>query len=202
MAYILHHSTTFHSHGSGYQQIEEGGRSPAAHGHSHALLGGGHSNTSVRAAFIHVVGDLLQSVGVMVAAIIIYFRPEYKVADPICTFLFSVFVLFTTITILRDVFRILLEGAPKGVEFNSVKEVLLSVNKVKSMHSLHLWALTLGQALVSVHLAIEEGADAQSVLQEATELLNTKFGFHSITIQVELHSEEMNHCCHCQDPQD
>ncbi|KAK5852621.1 hypothetical protein PBY51_006473 [Eleginops maclovinus] len=201
MAYILHHSTTFHSHGSGYQQIDEGGRSPVAHGHSHAMLGG-HSNTSVRAAFIHVVGDLLQSVGVMVAATIIYFRPEYKVADPICTFLFSIFVLFTTITILRDVFRILMEGSPKGIEFNSVKEVLLSVKAVKSMHSLHLWALTLGQALVSVHLAIEEGADTQSVLQEATELLNTKFGFHSITIQVELHSEDMNHCCHCQDPQD
>lgn len=45
-------------------------------------------------------------------------------------------------------------GSPKGIEFNSVKEVLLSVKAVKSMHSLHLWALTLGQALVSVHLAI------------------------------------------------
>uniref|UniRef100_A0AAY4BRN3 Probable proton-coupled zinc antiporter SLC30A3 n=1 Tax=Denticeps clupeoides TaxID=299321 RepID=A0AAY4BRN3_9TELE len=97
MAYILHHSTTFHAHG---------------HGHSHGLLGS-HGNTSVRAAFIHVLGDLLQSVGVMVAAIIIYFRPEYKVADPICTFLFSVFVLGTTITILRDVFRILMEGNPR-----------------------------------------------------------------------------------------
>uniref|UniRef100_A0A8D0A0D9 Probable proton-coupled zinc antiporter SLC30A3 n=1 Tax=Sander lucioperca TaxID=283035 RepID=A0A8D0A0D9_SANLU len=201
MAYILHHSTTFHGHGSGYHQIDEGGQSPVAHGHSHTLLGG-HSNTSVRAAFIHVVGDLLQSVGVMVAAIIIYFRPEYKVADPICTFLFSVFVLCTTVTILRDVFRILMEGSPRGIEFNSVKEVLLSVKAVKSMHSLHLWALTLGQALVSVHLAIEEGADAQSVLQEATDLLNTKFGFHSITIQVELYSEDMSHCSHCQDPSD
>lgn len=45
-------------------------------------------------------------------------------------------------------------GSPKGIEFNSVKEVLLSVKAVKSMHSLHLWALTLGQALVSVHLAV------------------------------------------------
>lgn len=45
-------------------------------------------------------------------------------------------------------------GSPKGIEFNSVKEVLLSVKAVKSMHCLHLWALTLGQALVSVHLAI------------------------------------------------
>ncbi|XP_040016960.2 zinc transporter 2 [Gasterosteus aculeatus] len=201
MAYILHHSTTFHAHGTGYHPIDEGGQSPVGHGHSHALLGG-HSNTSVRAAFIHVVGDLLQSVGVMVAAIIIYFRPEYKVADPICTFLFSVFVLCTTVTILRDVFRILMEGSPKGVEFNSVKEVLLSVKAVKSMHSLHLWALTLGQALVSVHVAIEDGADAQSVLHEATDLLHTKFGFHSITIQVELYSEDMSHCSHCQDPKD
>uniref|UniRef100_A0A3B4X0D0 Probable proton-coupled zinc antiporter SLC30A3 n=1 Tax=Seriola lalandi dorsalis TaxID=1841481 RepID=A0A3B4X0D0_SERLL len=174
---------------------------PVAHGHAHTLLGG-HGNTSVRAAFIHVVGDLLQSVGVMVAAIIIYFRPEYKVADPICTFLFSVFVLCTTVTILRDVFRILMEGSPKGIEFNSVKEVLLSVKAVKSMHSLHLWALTLGQALVSVHLAIGNGADPQSVLQEATDLLHTKFGFYSITIQVELYSEDMSHCSHCQDPSD
>ncbi|XP_056283509.1 zinc transporter 2 [Pseudoliparis swirei] len=202
MAYILHHSTTFHAHGGGYHQIDEGGHSPAAaHGHSHALLGG-HGNTSVRAAFIHVVGDLLQSVGVMVAAIIIFFRPEYKVADPICTFLFSVFVLCTTVTILSDVFRILMEGAPKGVDFNSVKEVLLSVKAVKSMHALHLWALTLGQVLVSVHVAIEEGADAQLVLRDATDLLHAKFGFHSITIQVELHSEDMSHCSQCQDPSD
>uniref|UniRef100_A0A3Q1JQB1 Probable proton-coupled zinc antiporter SLC30A3 n=2 Tax=Anabas testudineus TaxID=64144 RepID=A0A3Q1JQB1_ANATE len=201
MAYILHHSTTFHTHGSGYHQIDENGQSPVSHGHSHTLLGG-HGNTSVRAAFIHVLGDLLQSVGVMVAAIIIYFRPEYKVADPICTFLFSVFVLCTTVTILRDVFRILMEGSPKAIEFNSVKEVLLSVKAVKSMHCLHLWALTLGQALVSVHLAIEEGADPQSVLHEATDLLNTKFGFYSVTIQVELYTEDMSHCSRCQDPSD
>nr|XP_054604137.1 zinc transporter 2 isoform X2 [Nothobranchius furzeri] len=109
MAYILHHSTTLHPHGSGYHQIDEDGQSPVSHGHSHTLLCA-HGNTSVRAAFIHVVGDLLQSIGVVVAAIIIYFRPEYKVADPICTFLFSIFVLCTTLTILRDVFRILMEG--------------------------------------------------------------------------------------------
>ncbi|XP_050995168.1 zinc transporter 2 [Labeo rohita] len=201
MAYILHHSTTFHGHGSGYHKIDENGMSPVGHGHSHSLLGN-HGNTSVRAAFIHVLGDLLQSFGVMVAAIIIYFRPEYKVADPICTFLFSVFVLGTTITILRDVFRILMEGAPKGIEFNSVKEVLLSLKAVKAMHSLHLWALTIGQSMVSVHIAIEENADPHSVLKEATELLQTKFGFYNTTIQVEPYCEDMIHCTQCQDPMD
>ncbi|XP_064780696.1 proton-coupled zinc antiporter SLC30A2-like [Oncorhynchus masou masou] len=207
MAYILHHSTTFHAQSSGYQQIEENGQSPVGHshshvGHSHALLGHGHGNTSVRAAFIHVLGDLLQSVGVLVAAIVIFYRPEYKVADPICTFLFSVLVLGTTITILKDVFRILMEGAPKGIEFNSVKEVLLSLKMVKSMHNLRLWALTAGQTLVSVHVAIEENADPQSVLKEATEILQTKFGFYRTTIQVEPYSDDMAYCTQCQDPMD
>ncbi|KAM4633591.1 zinc transporter 2 [Polymixia lowei] len=201
MAYILHHSTTFHAHGAGYHQIDESGQSPVAHGHSHTLLGN-HGNTSVRAAFIHVVGDLLQSVGVMVAATIIYFRPEYKVADPICTFLFSVFVLCTTVTILRDVFRILMEGAPKGIEFNSVKDVLLSLETVKALHCLHLWGLTVGQSLVSVHLAIEDTTDPHTVLKEATELLQTKFGFSSVTIQVEPYCEDMAYCTHCKDPVD
>lgn len=73
MAYILHHSTGFHGSDSGYQKITENGVSPVGHGHSHGLLGS-HGNTSVRAAFIHVLGDLLQSFGVLIAAIVIYLR--------------------------------------------------------------------------------------------------------------------------------
>uniref|UniRef100_A0AAV2KBH5 Probable proton-coupled zinc antiporter SLC30A3 n=1 Tax=Knipowitschia caucasica TaxID=637954 RepID=A0AAV2KBH5_KNICA len=224
MAYILHHSTSFHAHGSGYHQIEEDSQSPApshtghapthtghapshtghAHshtGHAHSLLSP-HGNTSVRAAFIHVLGDLLQSVGVLVAALIIYLRPEYKVADPICTFLFSAFVLCTTITILRDVIRILMEGCPKEIQFRSVKEVLLSVTAVKSVHSLNLWSLSAGHSLVSVHLAIDPGADSDSVLVEATDLLHDKFGFSSSTVQVEKFTSDMQQCTDCQDPLD
>ncbi|XP_024856485.1 proton-coupled zinc antiporter SLC30A2 isoform X1 [Bos taurus] len=67
---------------------------------------------SVRAAFIHVIGDFLQSLGVLVAAFILYFKPEYKFIDPICTFLFSILVLGTTLTILRDVILVLMEGNP------------------------------------------------------------------------------------------
>ncbi|KAG7234674.1 hypothetical protein INR49_004137 [Caranx melampygus] len=210
MAYILHHSTTFHAHGSGYHHIDEDGQSPAP------------TATATRPrrprqhqrprAFIHVMGDLLQSVGVRVAAIASTFGalkldvwgkhhlippptppphpPLYiQVADPICTFLFSVFVLCTTVTILRDVFRILMEGSPKGIEFNSVKEVLLSVKAVKSMHSLHLWALTLRKE-PTLSLCCRRPQD----------LLHTKFGFYSITIQVELYSEDMSHCSTARTP--
>ncbi|NXY90141.1 ZNT2 protein, partial [Alcedo cyanopectus] len=100
MAYILHQSPTGHGHShstGGYEQLES----------TRGCLPG---STSVRAAFIHVVGDLLQSIGVLVAATIIYFKPQCKIADPISTLFFSVFVLGSTFTILRDVFRVLMEG--------------------------------------------------------------------------------------------
>uniref|UniRef100_A0A8D0B292 Proton-coupled zinc antiporter SLC30A2 n=1 Tax=Salvator merianae TaxID=96440 RepID=A0A8D0B292_SALMN len=171
----------------------------SGHGHSHHSHGEEHS-TSVRAAFIHVVGDLLQSIGVLVAAYIIYFKPEYKYVDPICTFLFSVLVLATTLGILRDVVLVLMEGTPKGVDFNDVKSILLSISGVKALHSLHIWALTVSQPVLSVHIAINKDADAQAVLQEASCRLQKAFNFHTTTIQIENYSEDMKDCQECQSP--
>merc|ERR1712135_264843 len=98
------------------------------HGHGRGHGGGGdEQNVNVRAAFIHVVGDFISSLGVLVAALVIYFKPEYKIVDPICTFIFSVLVLGTTIRILRDTMNVLMGGLPKGVDFQVVREVFLSV---------------------------------------------------------------------------
>uniref|UniRef100_U3IG77 Probable proton-coupled zinc antiporter SLC30A3 n=1 Tax=Anas platyrhynchos platyrhynchos TaxID=8840 RepID=U3IG77_ANAPP len=176
MAYILHQAPAIHGHGVG-----------------------GYEHTSVRAAFVHVVGDLLQSIGVLVAATIIYFKPQCKIADPISTLFFSVFVLGSTLTILRDVFRVLMEGAPRGIEFDAVKEVLLAVSGVRGTHDLHIWALTLSHPVVSVHVAVGD-ANPETVLREATSQLQSKFGFVSCTVQVERYQEEALGCPHCQDP--
>ncbi|XP_063186935.1 probable proton-coupled zinc antiporter SLC30A3 [Chroicocephalus ridibundus] len=194
MAYILHQSPAGHGHGTGgYEPLEStGGCLP-----SRAPLPG---STSVRAAFIHVVGDLLQSVGVLVAATIIYFKPQCKIADPISTLFFSIFVLGSTFTILKDVFRVLMEGAPRGVAFDAVKEVLLGVSGVKGTHDLHLWALTLSHHAVSVHVAVDASADPETVLREATIQLRRRFGFAWCTVQVERYWEEAAACQHCQDP--
>lgn len=79
-----------------------------SHGHSHGGSSGGSTghghteNINVRAAFIHVLGDVLQSIGVFCAAIVIYIKPTWQLADPICTFIFSIIVLWTTITIMKD----------------------------------------------------------------------------------------------------
>ncbi len=78
----------------------------SSHSHTHSHGSGdltqGNENINVRAAFIHVLGDVLQSVGVFIAAIVIYFVPSWQLADPICTFLFSIVVLGTTFAIMKD----------------------------------------------------------------------------------------------------
>ncbi|XP_070777135.1 proton-coupled zinc antiporter SLC30A2-like [Enoplosus armatus] len=181
MVLILHQSGASHGHSHGLPagRLQRDERRQG-HGHHH-----GHGNASVKAAFIHVVGDLVQSVGVLLAATIIHFWPEYKAADPICTFLFSVLVLGTTLPVTKDVFRILMEGTPQDVNFDAVRELLLSVRGVVAVHSLHMWRLNMTQYLLSVHVAAEEDADTQIVLMKATKLLRSEFGFSSITIQVE-----------------
>ncbi|KAM9777457.1 proton-coupled zinc antiporter SLC30A2-like [Neosynchiropus ocellatus] len=170
-------------------------QSGGAHGHSHGLSGltrgrrlhdhGGHGNASVKAAFIHVVGDLVQSVGVLLAAVIIHFWPQYKVADPICTFLFSALVLGTTYSITRDVCRILMNGSPEGVAFRAVRKLLLSVKGVGGVHSLHMWSLNTTRSVLSAHVVAEKSTDPQLLLRAATTRLRAEFGFSSITIQVE-----------------
>ena len=70
---------------------------------------------NVRAAYIHVIGDAIQSVGVIAASVIIYFGgQEYTIADPICTYVFAVLVMGTTIPIMRESIRALMEGSPEG----------------------------------------------------------------------------------------
>ena len=84
------------------------------------------------------------------------FQPQYKIADPICTFIFSVLVIFTTVPILKDLANVLMEGAPQGVDYALVASNLTALPGVKMVHSLHVWALTLDKNACSVHLAIGE----------------------------------------------
>lgn len=159
-------------------------------------------NINVRAAFIHVIGDLVQSIGVLTAALIIYFKPEYKIADPICTFLFSVLVLITTISILRDALNVLMEGTPRGLDFNEVKRSLFAIRGIREIHNLRIWALTMDKNALSVHLAIEREADAQNILKEATTTIRDRFHVHDVTVQIESYTEDMDDCKDCKDPKD
>ncbi|KAH6928205.1 hypothetical protein HPB50_012581 [Hyalomma asiaticum] len=121
-------------------------------------------NINVRAAFIHVLGDLIQSVGVLIAAVVIYFCPSCGVVDPVCTLMFSVIVLVTTLAILREALNVLMEGIPHSVDYHQVKRLLLSVDGVARVHDLHIWALSLDKLAVSAHVVLGEHFAASAPL--------------------------------------
>lgn len=158
-------------------------------------------NINVRAAFIHVIGDIIQSVGVLVAALIIKLMPDpsSKLADPICTFLFSIIVLFTTVFVLRDTLQIMMEGVPRDVDYNEIIADLESLPGVKMAHDLSVWALTIDKNAVAIHLAIDTNASHQTVLETANTVLKEKHKFLFTTIQVETHVPAISANCHkCQ----
>lgn len=94
-----------HSHSSKDESHSHSSISSKQEGHSHVKQ----TNMNIRAAIIHVIGDLVQSIGVFIAALVIYFKPEWSIIDPICTFLFSILVLLTTIKIMNDALLVIIE---------------------------------------------------------------------------------------------
>ena len=100
---------------------EEGHQAEEDHGHSH-----GHaqpepvSNINVDSAYVHVLGDMLMSVGVIIAATVIYFFPQCWYADPLCTYLFSIIVVFTTVPIIKTVIAVMMEGTPKNINVDQL----------------------------------------------------------------------------------
>jgi zinc transporter 2 len=153
---------------------------------------GKNKNVNLRAALIHVIGDALQNIGVLIAGIIIYFFPSYNIIDPICTYIFSVIVGFTTIRILKDCISVLMEGVPVDTDLNSIIKDLKSINGVIDIHDLHVWCLSLGKISMSCHLSCK---NPQKTLVIAHKLLKKKYKISHTTIQVEDVKRDIN-CRH------
>lgn len=92
-----------------------------------------------RAAVIHLLGDMVQSIGVISAAVIIYVKPEYKIADPICTYLFSFLVLMTTVPIFNDCIKMIMEESPGEINTLDLYNELLAIVSVQEIHDFHCW---------------------------------------------------------------
>ncbi|TMW47775.1 hypothetical protein DOY81_007146 [Sarcophaga bullata] len=170
-------------------------------GHHHGGAAGKEAqNLNVRAAYIHVLGDMVQSIGVFLAALVIYFKPEWAIADPICTFVFSIIVLFTTFAIIKDALLVLMEGTPSYLHYTEVLNIFQQIEGVQRVHNLRIWALSINKIALSVHLAIVEGADPKKILQEATTAVHMRYNFFETTIQIEDFTPEMENCKQCTVP--
>lgn len=188
-----HHHHHHNHHGHGHHPHPETKRPPPDDHPIHHADGGDTNvseNVNVRAAFIHVLGDCLQSVGVMVAGAIIWARPDYHLADPICTFLFSVIVLFTTVQLVAQSLRVLMEASPENIDSDEVEKRLASMPNVVGVHDLHIWSLSMGKPSLSVHLLVRN--DGRGVLEAVNEMLLARYRINHSTIQIELVSDQIS----------
>ncbi|EAL65581.1 hypothetical protein DDB_G0283629 [Dictyostelium discoideum AX4] len=142
-------------------------------------------NINVHSAYIHVLGDCFQSIGVMVASCIIWVHPHWKIADPITTLIFSVIVLGTTIKLLRESLGVLMEGVPPEIDVSEVKGDLSEIEGVTEVHDLHIWSITLGRPALSVHLTILPTIDPEEILSIANKILLEDYEINHTTIQIE-----------------
>ncbi|XP_065225157.1 proton-coupled zinc antiporter SLC30A2-like isoform X2 [Planococcus citri] len=203
MALTLHQHHHHHHHHDDHNRAKDAestraigdgdsGSGSSRHGHE--------QNINVRAAYIHVIGDFIQSFGVLFASVVIYFKPEWKIVDPICTFGFSILVLFTTFAILRDTMIVLMEGIPKGIDFCDVLNTFLGIEGVVKVHNLRIWALSLDKMALAAHLAVHPGVNTSTILKVASRKIHQKFNFFEMTLQIEEFQEDMANCKQCQDP--
>lgn len=152
--------------------------------------GDNHENLNVRSAFLHVLGDLLGSVGAIAAAILIMLF-GWSLADPIASMIVAVLVFVSGLRILRDSVHVLMEGAPEGIDTKQIKEQLLTVEHVKDLHDLHVWSITSDFPALSCHLVVEEGTSQQEALKNANELLHREHGIHHTTIQIDMENRDI-----------
>ena len=148
------------------------------------LHSGARESINVRGAYLEVVGDLLGSAGVIVAALVIGIT-GWAYADPIVAVLVALMILPRTYALGRSAVRILVQAAPEHLDVALVRDRLAAVPGVCDVHDLHVWTLTSGMDVASAHLSLEPHAELGSVLVSAREALHEDFAIDHATLQVE-----------------
>jgi cobalt-zinc-cadmium efflux system protein len=146
------------------------------------MLRGGSGSLNVRAALRHVLADLLGSVGVVAAALVVL-TTGWAYADPAASVAIGVLVLASSWAVLRESVGILLEESP--VDAHEVGHVMAALPGVVEVHDLHIWTITSGFPALSAHVLVERGADSQAIRLELERVLHERFGLDHTTLQVE-----------------
>jgi cobalt-zinc-cadmium efflux system protein len=148
------------------------------------ILGGHQHGLNVRAAYLHVLGDLLGSVAALTGAGLIALF-GWKWADPVASALIACIIVVAAVRLVLTAANVLMEGAPSHLKIDTVRNALLQTPGVRSVHDFHLWSLSGVRPLLSAHLVAEDASQLDAVLQAATRTLVERFQIMHATLQVE-----------------
>lgn len=158
-----------------------------------------HHDLNTRSAFLHVIGDTLASVGVIIAGVIIYFTDQSWI-DPLMSVLISLLILVSAYKLLRRTTHILAEGMPEGVTASQITQAIQSVEGVLEVHDLHAWTISPDYLSLSAHVLLADQSLSQSnIIMEKLKIVLMELGFHHTTIQFECNNcgqgkvSEQNH---------
>jgi len=148
---------------------------------------------NVRSAYMHMIGDAVSAVGVVIAGIVVAFTGA-SIADPVVSLLIGLLILWSSWAILKESVNVLLEGIPEGMEMETVERTIGTVAGVLAVHDLHVWTVGSGMVCCSCHISVEEQSvrSGENVLRAVAEKLEHEFGISHSTIQVEVEGCEPN----------
>ncbi|MGZ8694182.1 MAG: cation diffusion facilitator family transporter [Gaiellaceae bacterium] len=146
--------------------------------------GGRHGSLNVRAAYRHVLADLLGSAGVVVAGVIVL-TTGWRYADPLVALAIAVLIAISSWSILRESVGVLLEETPRDIDAEAVGRAMVGHAGVREVHDLHIWTITSGFAALSAHVLVDPGADCHAVRRELEHVLGERFSLTHTTLQVE-----------------
>ncbi|MCF6093036.1 cation diffusion facilitator family transporter [Microaerobacter geothermalis] len=141
-------------------------------------------NLNMRSAFLHVLGDMLGSIGAIAAGLLIMFFDWY-IADPVISIIVATLILFSGWRVTKESVHILIEGSPKHIDVNELNDKLHTIKGVVSIHDLHLWTITSGMESLSCHIVIDPDADPQQILLASKKLIHDAYGIDHVTLQLE-----------------
>lgn len=151
--------------------------------------GGEHGGMAVHAVFIHVISDLLGSIGVLIAGLLTYFT-GWNTADPTVSIFIGCLIIYGSWGLIREGVDILMESVPANIDLDELRKDLLAVDGAREVHDLHVWSLTSHQFALSAHAVVSHDADHDRVLSDMSALLERKFNIRHMTVQLERDSRK------------
>ncbi|KAK8492922.1 hypothetical protein V6N12_018755 [Hibiscus sabdariffa] len=142
-------------------------------------------NINLQGAYLHVMTDLIQSVGVMIAGAVIWVKPKWLIIDLLCTLVFSTLALGTTLPMLRVVFDILMGRTPRDINIEILESGIKGIDGVQDIHDLHVWAITVGKLVLSCHVVAKPGAESKEIISKIRDYCERTYKIHHITAQIE-----------------
>ncbi|CAF1864101.1 metal tolerance protein B-like [Brassica napus] len=179
------HSHHHHNHHHQHSHEEEDEEMDPLKGGTEEKPSSKAMNINIQGAYLHAMADMIQSLGVMIGGGIIWVKPKWVLVDLICTLVFSAFALAATLPMLKNIFGILMERAPRDLDIEKLERGLRRISGVKIVHDLHVWEITVGRIVLSCHILPEPGASSLEIIHDVRNFCRKTCGIHHVTVQVE-----------------